>query len=149
MPTGDDQALVLNHKNIRRMRENEAALFDLDLSADLKVASYDLLLQRTDQHTDQICECAEVLEDMLKAVDFKKTGKKYTFAWKKKAERKIPKMELDFKAVREKPEVNLHEAQTTRAKKESIAKEILAKAKADNDKYLERGQKLKSEVSKF
>jgi len=44
MPTGDDQALVLNHKNIRRMRENEAALFDLDLSADLKVASYDLLL---------------------------------------------------------------------------------------------------------
>jgi hypothetical protein len=48
MPTGDDQALVLNHKNIRRMRENEAALMNLELSSDLKVASYDLLLQRTD-----------------------------------------------------------------------------------------------------
>jgi len=46
---------------------------DLDLSTDLKVASYDFLLTRTDQHADLICECAEVLEDMLKAVDFKKT----------------------------------------------------------------------------
>lgn len=41
------------------------------------------------------------------------------------------------------------EAAFNRAKREAAAKEKADKAKADNDKYLSRGQKLKGEVSKF
>jgi hypothetical protein len=56
---------------------------------------------------------------MLKAVDYKKTKKKYIFSWKKKAERKIPKMEIDFKEVREKPGLDMSEAKTNRARREA------------------------------
>jgi hypothetical protein len=76
---------------------------------------------------------------MLKAVDFKKTKKKYVFSWKKKADRKIPKMEINFKEVRMEPKVEMPEASTNKAKREALAKEKADKALFDNEKYLARG----------
>jgi len=68
-PTGpnssNDLALVKAPKQMRRMREVEANLVALNLSKDLKVASYDWLLARPEKQDLIIYEVVETLEDML------------------------------------------------------------------------------------
>jgi len=69
LPTGpnssNDLALVKAPKQMRRMREVEANLVALNLSKDLKVASYDWLLARPEKQDLIIYEVVETLEDML------------------------------------------------------------------------------------
>jgi hypothetical protein len=54
---------------MRRMREIEANLVALNLSKDLKVASYDWLLARPEKQDLIIYEVTETLEDMLHSLE--------------------------------------------------------------------------------
>ena len=71
------------------MRETEVSLIALNLSSDLKVASYDLLLARPDVQQSTIYECAETLEEMLKSIDEQKRYKNTTRKPKKVVRRRI------------------------------------------------------------
>ena len=50
---------------MRKMRENENLLMSLKLSADLKVATFDLLVARPDSEAMIIADTSELLEGML------------------------------------------------------------------------------------